>query len=140
MQPRRAIGHLIAVFADLQFSLAVCGANYELRFACLFRRPFVAPETPGNFCAWLRDLRYLPRVAVVGTNLDLRDSAVTAKGHSAQLGRFAENKWLRKMIARDLRRIETGMCGDGISKTAPALLLVKTTAMAPMEAPVRFVE
>ena len=55
------------------------------------------------------------------------------------LADHAEN--LRSLCtALDLRRIETGMCGDHISKTAPALLLVKTAAMAPMETPVRFVE
>ena len=51
---RRALDRLagprfLAIFADLQFSLAICGANHELRFACLFRRPLEAPETPGNF-------------------------------------------------------------------------------------------
>ena len=44
------------------------------------------------------------------------------------------------MIARNLRRIETGMCGYDIAKAPPALLLVKTATMAPMETPVRFVE
>src|SRR5262245_5559099 len=140
VQSRRAVRHWIAIFADLQFPVGICGTNYELGLAYLFRHPFVAPETPRDFCAWLRDLRLLPRLAVVGTNLDLRDSAVAAERHSAQLGNLAENKRLREMIARDLRRIETGMCRDHIAETAPALLLVKTTAMAPMEARVRFVQ
>src|SRR5262249_27533427 len=126
--------------ADLQFPVAICGTNHELRLAYLFRHPLVAPETPRNFCAWLRDLRFCPRLAVVGTNLDLRDSAVAAERHSAQLGSLAKNKRLRKVIARDLRRIETGMCGDYIAETAPTLLLVKTAAMSPTETRVCFVE
>src|SRR5215467_14582056 len=64
MEPSRAIGHRIAIFADLQFPVAVCGTNHELRLAYLLRHPLVTPETPRNFSAWLRDLRFLPGLAV----------------------------------------------------------------------------
>src|ERR1700757_3536700 len=62
VQSRSAVRYLIAIFADLQFSFAIRGANHESRFAYLFRGPLTAPETPGNFCTWLRDLRCFPRL------------------------------------------------------------------------------
>ena len=32
MKPGRAVGHLIAVFADLKFALAIGSANYQFGF------------------------------------------------------------------------------------------------------------
>jgi hypothetical protein len=65
MKTGRAVGHLIAIVSDLQFSFSVGGADHQFRIALLIRFPIVMPKRPGNLRTRLVDLGIVPTLAAI---------------------------------------------------------------------------
>src|SRR5437660_8017960 len=115
MKPGRAVRHLIAVFADLKFAIAVDGANDQCSFTFFVRRPLVAPETPAQLGSGLSNLSGIPSFAVIAADLHLRDPAVPTESHPPYLDGFPNLQRRFEMIARNLRRVEATAGWDRVS-------------------------
>jgi len=83
MKPGRAVGNLVAVFADLKFALAVGGTNYESSFTFFVWRLLIAPQTPAQLGARFDNLSVNPSFGVVAANLHFRNPAVATESHPA---------------------------------------------------------
>src|SRR5207253_9038019 len=76
-----AVRHLIPVFADLKFAIAVDGAHDQCSFTFFVWRPLVAPETPAQLRSRVSNLSVIPSFAVITADLHFRNPAVPTESH-----------------------------------------------------------
>src|SRR6266566_5609340 len=140
MQPSCTVRDLVAVFADLKFALAIGSANYQFGFTFFVGRPLVAPETPAQLGSRFSNFSFIPSFAVIAADLHLRNPAVSTESHPPELDWFPNLERRLEMVAPNLRRVEATVGWDRVALASPALLFVKSAAVAPVQSAIRFIQ
>src|SRR5437762_7154412 len=140
MKPGRAVRNLVPVFANLKFALAIGSANYQSGFTFFVRRPLIAPEAPAQLRSGFSNLSGIPRFTVIAADLHFHDPAVPTESHPAQFDRLPNLERRFEVVAPNLGRVEATVSRDRVALASPALLFVKSAAVAPVQAAIRFIQ
>src|SRR5262249_47957820 len=140
MESGRAIGHLVAILADLKLAFAVSRPHDKFGVAFFVRRPSVVPERPRDIRAGFCDLGLVPGVAAIMADFHAANAAIAAERHAAEFGGLSDFESLCEMIAPNLRRVDSTMRRNRVTLTTPALLLVKSATVPAMQAAIGFVK
>src|SRR6266566_5988602 len=140
MKPGGAVWNLVAVFADLKFALAIGSANYQFGFTFFVWRPLIAPKAPAQLGSRFSNLSVIPSFAVIAADLHFQDSAVATESHPAQFDRLPNLERRFEMVSSNLRRVEATVSRDRVALASPALLFVKSAAVAAVQSAIRFIQ
>src|SRR6266566_8944767 len=140
MKPGRAVRNLVAVFANLKLAVAIGSANYQFGLTFFVGRPLVTPETPAQLGSRFSNFSFIPSFAVIAADLHLRNPAVSTESHPPELDWFPNLERRLEMVAPNLRRVEATVGWDRVALASPALLFVKSAAVAPVQSAIRFIQ